>query len=68
MDKPNTGELNYLAAISFLENMLGQGLINPDDYCALEAKYADKYKPSFRHERPCKISALSIRQSERKEW
>ena len=50
MDRTNSGDLHYFAAIAFLDGMLGRGLINDDDYCALETKYAAKFMPYFRHE------------------
>lgn len=64
MERTNSGDLHYFAAIAFLDGMLGRGLINDDDYCALETKYAAKFMPSFRHEKPCKIATFPIRQSE----
>ena len=63
MEKTNNGDLHYFAAIGFLDNMRSRGLIDDDDYCALETKYAAKFMPSFRHEKPCKITTLPIRQT-----
>lgn len=64
MQKLNSDDLNYLAAISFLQIMLRQSPINADDYCVLETIFAAIFMPFFRHEKPCNLPTLPIRQSE----
>ena len=43
--------------------MYESGLINYDDYCALETKYAAEYLLLFRYEKPCKNATLPITQT-----
>ena len=47
----------YLAAISVAIDMFQSGLIDEADYSALETKFAAKYQPLFRYEKPC-LSAI----------
>ena len=53
-----------MAAVAFLEELLGQGLIDESDYCTLETKYAAIFLPLFRYEKPCKKATLPITQTE----
>jgi hypothetical protein len=53
----------YLAAISVASDMLESGLIDEADYSALETKFAAKYQPLFRYEKPCFSATLPIRQT-----
>lgn len=51
---------NYLAAIAMLSDMIACNLIDADDYCAIETKYAVKFRPLFRYEKPCKSATLPL--------
>ena len=53
----------YLAAISVASDMFESGLIDEADYSALETKFAAKYQPLFRYEKPCLSATLPIRQT-----
>lgn len=64
MVERSSGSLRYMAAIAFLMDLLDRQLIDADDYCAIETKYAAKYLPLFRYEKPCKKATLPITQTE----
>ena len=51
---------NYLAAMAMLSDMMARNLIDADDYCAIETKYAVKFRPLFRYEKPCKSATLPL--------
>lgn len=53
----------YLAAISVASDMFESGLIDEADFSALETKFAVKYQPLFRYEKPCLSTTLPIRQT-----
>lgn len=55
---------DYLAGVALLAEMLDKGLIDMDDYSALETEYAAKFRPLFRYEKPCFSSTLLIRQTD----
>ena len=40
--------------------MMARNLIDADDYCAIETKYAVKFRPLFRYEKPCKSATLPL--------
>ena len=46
-------ERRYLAAIGCLRDMYARQLIDEFDYSALEYRYAEKYTPLIRYEKPC---------------
>jgi hypothetical protein len=54
----------YLAAISVASDMLRCGLIDEADFSALETKFAAKFQPLFRYEKPCLSATLPIRQTD----
>ena len=56
--------LNYLAGVVILAEMLDKRLIDKADYSALETEYAAKFLPLFRYEKPCFSSTLLIRQTD----
>ena len=56
--------LRYLAAIAVASDMLRGGIIDEADYSALETKFADKFRPLFRYEKPCLSATLPIRQTD----
>ena len=58
--------LNYLAGVAMLAEMLDKRLIDEADYSALETEYAAKFLPLFRYEKPCFSSTLLITQTD--EW
>lgn len=55
---------NYLAGVAMLTEMLDKGLIDKDDYSAIETEYAAQFLPLFRYEKPCFSSTLLIRQTD----
>ena len=55
---------NYLAGVALLAEMLDKGLIDKDDYSAIETEYAAKFLPLFRYEKSCFSSTLLIRQTD----
>ena len=61
--KQASQNLRYIAAVAFLSDMYERSLIDDDDYCALETKYAAKYLPLFRYEKPCKNATFPITQT-----
>ena len=63
MAKQASQDLQYIAAVAFLSDMYERRLIDDDDYCALETKYADKFLPLLRYEKPCKNATLPITQT-----
>ena len=54
----------YLAAISVASDMFESGLIDEADFSALETKFAEKFRPLFRYEKPCLSATLPIRQTD----
>lgn len=54
----------YLAAISVASDMFESGLIDAADFSALETKFAEKFRPLFRYEKPCLSATLPIRQTD----
>ncbi len=54
----------YLAAISVANDMFESGFIDDADFSALETKFAAKYQPLFRYEKPCLSATLPIRQTD----
>ena len=56
--------LNYLAGVAMLAEMLDKRLIDKADYSALESEYAAKFLPLFRYEKPCFSSTLLITQTD----
>ena len=65
MGKQVSQNLRYIVAVAFLSDLYKHHLIDDDDYCALETKYADRFLPLFRYEKPCKNATLPIRQTGR---
>lgn len=53
----------YLAGVAMAADMLRAGIIDENDYSALETKYAEKFLPLFRYEKPCFSGTLLIRQT-----
>lgn len=56
--------LRYLAAIAVASDMLRGGIIDEGDYSALETRFAEKFQPLFRSEKPCLSATLPIRQTD----
>ena len=54
----------YLAALAVVGDMLRGGIIDEADYSALETKFAEKFQPLFRYEKPCLSATLPIRQTD----
>ncbi len=54
----------YLAALAVVGDMLRRGVIDEADYSALETKFAEKFQPLFRYEKPCLSATLPIRQTD----
>ena len=54
----------YLAALAVVNDMLRGGIIDEADYSALETKFAEKFQPLFRYEKPCLSATLPIRQTD----
>lgn len=54
----------YLAGVTMAADMLRAGIIDENDYSALETKYAEKLLPLFRYEKPCFSATLPIRQTD----
>ena len=54
----------YLAALAVATDMLRGGIIDEADYSALETKFAEKFQPLFRYEKPCLSATLPIRQTD----
>lgn len=50
----------YLAALAVVNDMLRGSIIDEGDYSALETKFADKFQPLFRYEKPCLSATLPI--------
>ena len=53
----------YLAAICLLNDMFENGLLDEGDYLVLEARYAAKFQPLFRYERPCFQPSFCVRET-----
>lgn len=53
----------YLASIAVARGMLRRGLIDERDYSALETKFAAKFLPLIRYEKPCLSATLPITQT-----
>jgi hypothetical protein len=53
----------YLAAIAVVHNMLDRGLIDELEYSALETKFAAKYLPLIRYDKPCLFAAIPVTQT-----
>ncbi len=51
---------HYLTGMSVAGSMLRQGLIDAGDFAALEARFAEKYKPLFRQDTPCIFASLPV--------
>ena len=64
MDMRYKQNQRYLAAISVASDMFHCGLVDEADYSALETKFAAKYQPLFRYEKPCLSTTLPIRQTD----
>lgn len=64
MDMRYKQHQRYLAAISVASDMFESGLINETDFSALETKFAEKFQPLFRYEKPCLSATLPIRQTD----
>lgn len=54
----------YLVALAMVGDMLRGGIIDEADYSALETKFAEKFQPLFRYEKPCLSATLPIRQTD----
>ena len=63
MEKQVSQNFRYIVAIAFLSDLYERCLIDDDDYCALETKYANQFLPLFRYEKPCKNATLPITQT-----
>lgn len=50
----------YLAALSVVRDMYRRGLIDTEDFSALETRLADKYLPLIRYDKPCILATLPI--------
>ena len=57
-------ERHYLAAIGCLRDMYARQLIDESDYHALECRYAEKYTPLIRYEKPCDDAPSPVTLSE----
>ena len=57
-------ERRYLAAIGCLRDMYARQLIDEFDYSALECRYAEKYTPLIRYEKPCDDAPSPVTLSE----
>lgn len=64
MDMRYKQHQRYLAAISVASDMFEGGLIDEADFSALETKFAEKFQPLFRYEKPCLSATLPIRQTD----
>lgn len=64
MGKKVSQNLRYIVAVAFLSDLFERCMIDYDDFCALETKYADKFRPLFRYGKPCKNATLPITQTE----
>jgi len=53
----------YLAAIAVARGMLRRGLIDEQDYSALETRFAALFLPLIRYEKPCLSETLPITQT-----
>ena len=54
----------YLTALSVASDMFRSGIIDEADFSALETKFAEKFQPLFRYEKPCLSATLPIRQTD----
>ena len=54
----------YLVALAVVNDMLRGGIIDEGDYSALETKFAEKFQPLFRYEKPCLFATLPITQTD----
>ncbi len=63
MEKQANSNLRYNVAVAFLMDMFDCHLIDEMEYRVLETKFAVKYMPFFRYEKPCKSATLPVTQT-----
>ena len=60
--KSKSENRSYLAGIVIASGMLRSGLIDENDYSAIETEFAAKFLPLIRYEKPCLFGTLPVRQ------